>query len=647
MELSIIIVNYNVKHFLEQCLISVKKALNGIEGEIIVVDNNSVDGSLSLINEKFKDVVLISNQKNTGFSVANNQGIKIAKGENILLLNPDTVVQEDTFVKCLEFFDGHQDAGALGVKMYDGNGRFLPESKRGLPTPSVAFYKIFGLATIFPNSRIFGKYHLGYLSMNENHKVDVLSGAFMLIRRKVLDNVGLLDETFFMYGEDIDLSYRIKKAGYENYYFSKTKIIHYKGESTKKSSINYVFIFYRAMVIFAEKHFSKKHVKTFSKLINVAIYFRAAIAVIQRLIRRWILPSMDFIFFSGFIFGVSIFYQKFTAISFPEETIKYLIPIYGLIWAVCNSVFGNQNPPIKYMNLLKGNFFGLIIILSLYALLPKSIQFSRAIILVSSGICFFTSLFTRLTFKFLKIGLFSNYSEDNKNIALVGSISEILRTEKLISIDKIRTKNIFKISPDANADKEKFHGNLSQLNEFININKVNEVVFCAKDVTAQKIIYSMAEVNSKNNIDFKIIPEKSQFIIGSQSIYTNETYFTTELNHINSIENIRKKRNFDIYISLLLLIFSPFFILILSNYLLAIKNIKPVLIGKKTWIGYGYSKQNLKLPKIKKGVFSVLDLDKKMEEDTIEKINIIYAKDYNLILETKILIKKLFNVQAS
>ena len=182
----------------------------------------------------------------------------------------------------------------------------------------------------------------------------------------------------------------------------------------------------------------------------------------------------------------------------------------------------------------------------------------------------------------------------------MGSISEILRTEKLISIEKIRTKNIFKISPDINADKEKFHGNLSQLNEFININKVNEVVFCAKDVTAQNIIYSMAEVNSKKNIDFKIIPEKSQFIIGSQSIYTNETYFTTELNHINSIENIRKKRNFDVYISILIFVFSPFFILIFSNYFRAIKNIRSVLIGKKTWIGYGYSKQNSKLPKIKK-----------------------------------------------
>ena len=353
MELSVIIVNYNVKHFLEQCLISVKKALVGIEGEIIVVDNNSVDGSLNLINNKFSEIVLIANKKNTGFSVANNQGIKIAKGSNILLLNPDTVIQEDSLRKCLEFFDKNKDAGALGVKMYDGNGRFLPESKRGLPTPSVAFYKIFGLSSLFPNSKTFGKYHLGYLSQNENHKVDVLSGAFMMIRKKVLDEVGLLDETFFMYGEDIDLSYRIKEGGYENYYFSNTNIIHYKGESTKKSSVNYVFVFYKAMVIFAEKHFSKQHVKTFSKLINIAIYFRATIALAERVLKRWILPIMDFIFFNGFIFGISSLYQNYSGISFPEETVKYIIPIYALIWTICNSLFGNQRPPVKYLNLFK------------------------------------------------------------------------------------------------------------------------------------------------------------------------------------------------------------------------------------------------------------------------------------------------------
>jgi len=645
LELSVIIVNYNVKHFLEQCLISAKKALEGIEGEIIVVDNNSVDGSVNLINKKFSDVVLIANKKNTGFSVANNQGIKIARGNNILLLNPDTVIQEDTLRKCLEFFDKNEDAGALGVKMYDGNGRFLPESKRGLPTPSVAFYKIFGLASLFPNSKTFGKYHLGYLSENENHKVDVLSGAFMMIRKKVLNEVGLLDETFFMYGEDIDLSYRIKKGGYENYYFSKTNIIHYKGESTKKSSVNYVFVFYKAMVIFAEKHFSKQHVKTFSKLINIAIYFRATIAVVQRVLKRWILPIMDFIFFSGFIFGISTLYQNFSGISFPEETIKLIIPIYALIWTICNSIFGNQNPPIKFSNLIKGNLVGLIIILSLYALLPKTIQFSRAIILGSSVICLLISLFTRSTFKVLKIGLFKGFTDLHKNIALVGSLEEISRTEKLMLIDSDSSTNIFKISSEKSFEnQENYHGNISQLNEFININKITEVIFCAKDISAQNIIYSMAVVNSKKNIDFKIIPEKTQFIIGSQSIYTNETYFTTELKHINSLENTRKKRNFDIYTALILIIFSPLFGIIFKNYLKALKNIKGVLLGEKTWIGYEYSILNSKLPKIKLGVFSIVDKEKNMQEEIIDKINIIYAKDYNLLLDSKIFLKNIFKL---
>ena len=262
MKLSIIIVNYNVKHFLEQCLKSVEKALISLDSEVIVVDNNSVDGSVKMIKDKFPTVKLIANNQNTGFSVANNQAIAVANGSYILLLNPDTVVQEDTFTKCISFMDKHQDAGALGIKMFDGKGNFLPESKRGLPTPSVAFFKIFGLSTIFPKSRLFGKYHLGYLSENQNHKVDILSGAFMMIRKKVIDEIGALDETFFMYGEDIDISYRITKAGYNNYYFSESNIIHYKGESTKKSSINYVFVFYKAMIIFAKKHFSKKHIKT-------------------------------------------------------------------------------------------------------------------------------------------------------------------------------------------------------------------------------------------------------------------------------------------------------------------------------------------------------------------------------------------------
>src|ERR1039457_6273627 len=199
MKLSVIIVNYNVEHFLEQCLYSVRKAVKNIPAEVFAVDNSSVDGSVEMVKKKFPEVKLIANEKNAGFSRANNQAIKEAKGEYILLLNPDTVVQEDTFEKTIKFMDEHKDAGALGVMMLDGKGNFLPESKRGLPTPSVAFYKVFGLSALFPKSKFFGKYHLGFLDNEQTNSVDVLAGAFMLLRRSVLNKIGLLDETFFMY----------------------------------------------------------------------------------------------------------------------------------------------------------------------------------------------------------------------------------------------------------------------------------------------------------------------------------------------------------------------------------------------------------------------------------------------------------------
>ena len=284
-KLSVVIVNYNVKHFIEQCLFSVLKAAQHVSCEVFVVDNNSVDGSVGLLKSKFPQITLIENKVNTGFSVANNQAIKLAKGEYILLLNPDTVVQEDTFLKTIAFMDEHPLAGGLGVKMLDGQGNFAPESKRGLPTPSVAFYKMFGLSKLFPRSKKFGVYHLSYLPENAINEMDVISGAFMLMRKSVLDKIGLLDETFFMYGEDIDLSYRITQAGYKNYYFPLTQIIHYKGESTKRSSLNYVVIFYRAMAIFSKKHFGGSHAFWFNFLINIAIVLKAGVALLSRFLR--------------------------------------------------------------------------------------------------------------------------------------------------------------------------------------------------------------------------------------------------------------------------------------------------------------------------------------------------------------------------
>lgn len=619
-----------------------QKALVGINAEIIVVDNNSVDGSIKLLNEKFSSVHLIANKKNTGFAVANNQAIRVSKGKYVLLLNPDTIVQEDTFSKCLAFMEKKSDAGALGVKMFDGNGVFLPESKRGLPTPLVAFCKIFGLSKLFPRSKLFGQYHLGFLSKDENHIVDVLSGAFMLLRKEALEKVGLLDETFFMYGEDIDLSYRITLGGYKNYYYSKTNIIHYKGESTKKSSINYVFVFYKAMIIFAEKHFSKKNVKTFSSLINIAIYFRASIAVIQRIIKKWSLSILDFTFFTGFIYGLCIVYQIITDINFPIEKINIIIPIYSLIWTISNRTFGTHLPQLKLTKLLKANLAGLLFLLACYALLPKALQFSRAILLGASLVALILTTITRYTFQVLNLGFFKNLNPKNKRTAIIGSIEEINRIEKMIINNHNETDNIYKINPHKENDDNKFDGNIQQINEFLNINKINEVIFCAKDVSSQSIIYSMANVKTKKNIDFKIIPEKSQYIIGSQSIYTSDNYFTTELKHINSLENIRKKRIFDLYASFIILITSPLFILFFKNYLNALKEIHWVISGKKTWISYEKSDLNSNLPSIKRGVFSVVNKVDRNNIEVINKINIIYAKDYSLFLDLNLLMKRIF-----
>jgi GT2 family glycosyltransferase len=324
-DLSVIIVNYNVEFFLKQCLDSVMKSVKHLQVEVWVVDNNSIDGSLEMVGTHFPSVKVIANKDNVGFSKANNQAIEKSDSRYVLLLNPDTVIEEDTLVKVVEFMDEFPDAGGLGVRMVDGKGQFLPESKRGLPTPMVSFYKIFGLSKLFPNSKKFGQYHLGYLSEFEVNEIDVLSGAFMLMRSETLAKVGLLDEQFFMYGEDIDLSYRIQLGGYKNYYFPKTKIIHYKGESTKKSSVNYVFIFYRAMVIFAKKHFAGNYAKMFGVAINFAIYLRASIAILNRLFQSILFPLIDFTMILGGFYLLTN-HWKIHDVHFPKEAFHYLIP---------------------------------------------------------------------------------------------------------------------------------------------------------------------------------------------------------------------------------------------------------------------------------------------------------------------------------
>lgn len=291
MDLSVVIVNYNVRYFLEQCLLSVRKAAADLHCEVFVVDNNSADGSCAMVSGKFPEVMLLRNRANHGFSAACNQAINRSKGQFILLLNPDTVVEEDTFKKCIAFMISHPDAGALGVKMINGNGRLLPESKRAFPTPVAAFFKMTGLSGLFPKSRYFNRYYLGHLDDSVTAEADIISGAFMFINREAFEKTGPLDERFFMYGEDIDLSYRLIKAGYKNYYYPDVKIIHYKGESTRKSDLNNIMHFYRAMLVFADKHFKNQGFGLVKFLLRIAILFRGLISLLKNLVRRYFIPA--------------------------------------------------------------------------------------------------------------------------------------------------------------------------------------------------------------------------------------------------------------------------------------------------------------------------------------------------------------------
>ncbi|MDD3960460.1 MAG: glycosyltransferase [Bacteroidales bacterium] len=648
MKLSVIIVNYNVIHFLEQCLLSTEKALTGIDGEVYVVDNNSVDDSVTMVKEKFPWVKLIANKENPGFSKANNQAIRVAKGDYILLLNPDTVVEEDTFRKSIAFMESHPDAGGLGVMMVDGKGKFLPESKRGLPTPEVAFYKIFGLSHLFPRSKRFGKYHLTYLPKDKTHKIDVLAGAFMMLRKETLDKTGLLDETFFMYGEDIDLSYRITQAGYNNYYFPETRIIHYKGESTKKSSINYVYTFYNAMVIFAQKHFSKKNAQLFSFIINLAIWLRASLALLYRFIKNIFLPVSDALLMYGGIYLIKIYWEKLYIFpeggSYPREYLLFAVPLYVLTWVVSLYFSGAYDKPLQPGKVVQGTFIGTVIILVAYALLPEEFRFSRAMILMGTlwGIIALTSL--RILLHYLLPGHYPFGNDENKRFVIIGSKKEASRVAALLSQTALKPGFVGLVSTEEGTREEGFIGNLDQLRDIIMIYQIREIIFCARDMTSVDIIDRMSELTDLQ-VNFKIAPRESSAIIGSNSINTSGDLYTMDVNAISKKSNRRNKRLLDVLTSLLLLPMMPFILIIVHKRVGFIANIFKVLTGIKSWVGYCHVDNNstLHLPAIKPGVLNPADLLSlpKINAADQAQLNYLYAKDYHFKKDINIIIRAL------
>lgn len=629
MQLSIVIVNYNVRYFLEQCLLSVQRAVEGIEAEVFVVDNASADGSVEMVQQKFPFVKTIANKNNVGFSKANNQAIGIAAGKYVLLLNPDTVVAEDTFTKCIAFMDARSDAGALGVRMVEGKGNFLPESKRGLPTPSVAFYKTFGLSKLFPKSKTFGRYHLGFLSEHETNEVEILSGAYMFMRKSALDKTGLLDETFFMYGEDVDLSYRIIKAGYKNFYFADTTIIHYKGESTKKGSLNYVKVFYNAMIIFARKHFSGNQSGLFSLLINFAIVFRGLLTLLANLFASSYLFIVDAaLSFTG-IYLIKDYWEDNIVYHdhyYPNEFLFIVVPVYIFIWIVSAFLSGGYDKPFRVANIIRGILFGTITIAVVYAFIPNEWRFSRAIILLGAAWTGVEMLMTRTIYDLIKYQSLSLDSEDEKRSLVIGK-TDAARAESIL-----RTLG--------NNGEIVTAADITYVKKAALMYKINEITFCSADYTYKEIMKQLTVCGNK--IDYKILNTGSDALIGSNSKNSAGDLYVAEKNYaLFKPQNIRNKRVFDLGVALLMLPLLPANIFLIKNFGGFISNWQSVLFGKKSWVGLA-STQNLKHFSVAKpGVLSPAESLKEfnLTEEEITKTELNYARHYSVNEDISLLLK--------
>ncbi len=659
-QLSIVIVSYNVRHFLEQALQAVAKASRGMSVEIFVVDNNSVDGSPEMVKEKFPHIHLLALHQNLGFARANNLAIRRSKGQYVLLLNPDTLIAEDSLKKCYQFMEEHPEAGGLGVRMIDGTGSFLPESKRGFPSPFVAFCKTFGLSRLFPKSRLFNRYHLGFLPEDETHEVEVLSGAYMWLRRRVLNQIGLLDERFFMYGEDIDLSYRIVQAGYKNYYFADTTIIHYKGESTRKGSLNYVRIFYQAMILFAEKHFRGRKARWYIAFIRLAIYFRALMSLSANAIRRIWLPLLD----AGLMAGGMLFLKNFWARYhfhqpdyYPDTFYRINLPVYLLFWLGGAFLGGAYDRPYKPEPLIRGLLFGSLFLMAAYGFFPQEYRFSRALILLGTAWVLTATLGLRLLLHFLKEGNLRLFTSPNRNYLIIGSEEESRRVRELLHLAKAEGNYIGTVLPanppgskaenTPEMSKDNHLGQLDRLDEMVRIFKIDELIFCSRDLSAERITWWMNKLGP--SLSYRIAPEKSLSIIGSHSknlpgdLYTIEVQFA-----IANPRQRRFKRLLDLLLALLALPLAPLLMLRWQWPFQTWMQALYVLRGKKSWVGYaGNSEMQEGLPPTKPGIFTPADAlgenRKNVDKTTLQRLNFFYAKDYSLEKDLEILWLSLVN----
>lgn len=620
---------------MEQCLYSLRDALKGISAEIWVVDNQSNDGSVAYLKPRFPEVQWIENQQNAGFGKANNQALKLCKGAFILFLNPDTLLPEDCLHNCLSFLQNNPETGAMGIRMVDGSGAFLPESKRAFPGPITSFFKLVGLAAIFPTNKVFAKYYLGQLSPLQNHAIDVMAGAFMLVRKKVLEKTGGFDEQFFMYGEDIDLSYRIKqtpmpekKVCWENYYYSTSSIIHFKGESTKKGSLNYVVMFYKAMVQFVKKHYATGRAGIFIFFIYIAIAARAFVSLLGRVVKKIGLPVVDAMVVMASLFGVYWVWSYYIRpdVIWISHLLRLALPIFTFTFLFIGALAGLYSRWYHQRRVLTALCIAIITILAVYSLLPEAWRFSRGIVLLGGII---SGLLLVIIRKGLAgLGIIESFENNQKEpLIIAGSAKDFEEVRTILIKHHVANNLLGRLSVEDNEP-----GALMSLSQWMvapELLPIKSIIFCISPQLSMKKVIGLLKPTL--GIAYKFHYRGSHSIIGSDgSNEAGETFSETVVYRLSDPLVQKQKWITDKIFALLLLFTLPVHCLLVKNPRGLVKNIFQVLQGRLTWVGYSGNAQGLPvLPKSILGTNGVsVTLLQQLNEQTRQMLDSRYAIHY-------------------
>lgn len=637
-DISIIIVNYNVKDHLDTCLASIYKSNNNKYSlEIFVVDNNSIDGSANFIKEKYQKINLIENDKNLGFSKANNIALKKINGKYVLLLNPDTILEEGTFEKLIKFCEDNKEIGAVSSKLIQANGKLDLACKRSFPTLSVALPRIIGLSKFIPKSKIFGKYNLTYLNENETYEVEAICGAFMFMPKYILDKVGFFDEDYFMYGEDLDLCYRIKKSGYKIFYYPEVKTVHLKGESTKKSGLTYVNNFYGAMNIFVKKNLGGSLILSF--IMRLGVFYWVFFSYLKRLFKTLKYPLLDIILlYLSFFISIEVRFNIFPNISY-----FFIISVYILVWVLLFLIFrvyskryGLSLP--KTFNATIAGFF----INSSITYFFKQYAYSREVILFSTVLGLIFLLSYRSLINFYRFFVSKNIMLRKVNLLIVGDKELNQDVEERFQA-KYNVLYFNKI-----ADRK----DLNTLSEIIRLKNINEVVFSGDYFSNHEILKIMWDFTGKNVI-FKIVPIGNDLILSKLHSNINDLSLVEIEYNIKNKMNIFLKRIFDIGLSAFLIItVYPFIVLYyklkkgnISRHTSKLLLLPGVFIGKYSFVGIPIWYETTGKEYLgKKGLTGIIQLNhfEGINGEEMMNYNIFYAKNQNLKMDIEILLKTLF-----